>query len=147
MINAGGSPLKPWALPTPSRTFSPAPVLPGAMPPDPHDSPSSAAAGTSKDVPATPDIIRICSCQGTFRYPSPLRGEHMLTFPLDSSPICSKTEEMSVFEGLFLETFFSDNILVMSLRKYIFVFSSLWKKGVKHMNDKIVITRYSTGCW
>ena len=27
---------KPWALPTPSRTFSPAPVLPGALPPDPH---------------------------------------------------------------------------------------------------------------
>jgi hypothetical protein len=36
LINAGGSPLKPWALPTPSRTFSPAPVLPGALPPDPH---------------------------------------------------------------------------------------------------------------
>lgn len=39
LINAGGSPLKPWALPTPSRTFSPAPVLPGALPPDPHNSP------------------------------------------------------------------------------------------------------------
>lgn len=83
--------------------------------------------------PATPDIIRICSCQGTFRYPSPLRGEHMLTFPLDSSPICSKTEEIFVFEGLFLETFFSDNILIMSLRKYIYLFSSMRKKGEYHI--------------
>lgn len=53
-------------------------------------------------------------------------------FPLDNSPICSKTEEMFIFEGLFLETFFSDNILVMSLRKYIFVFSPIWKKGVNN---------------
>lgn len=82
--------------------------------------------------PATPDIIRIHACQGSFRYPSPLRGEHMLTFPLDSSPICSKTEEMSISEGLFLEIFFSDNILIMSLRKYIFVFSSIWKKGANN---------------
>mgnify|MGYP007003934020 CR=1 FL=1 len=58
--------------------------------------------------------------------------EHMLTFPLDSSPICSKTEEMSIFEGLFLENFFSDNILELSLRKYIFVFSSIWKKGANN---------------
>lgn len=53
-------------------------------------------------------------------------------FPLDNSPICSKTEEMFIFEGLFLETFFSDNILIMSLRKYIFVFSSIWKKGANN---------------
>lgn len=53
--------------------------------------------------------------------------------PLDSSPICSKTEEMFIFEGLFLETFFSDNILIMSLRKYIFVFSSIWKKGANNI--------------
>ena len=55
----------------------------------------------------------------------------MLTFPLDSSPICSNTEEMFVFEGLFLETFFSDNILIMSLRKYIYF--RQW--GRKEMNN------------
>lgn len=94
--------------------------------------PTLAVVGSSRNIKRCPGYAGYCTypcCQGTFRYPSPLRGEHMLTFPLDSSPICSKTEEMSVFEGLFLETFFSDNILIMSLRKYIFVFSSIWKKG------------------
>lgn len=111
---------KPWALPTPSRTFSPAPVLPGALP----QTPTLAVVGSSRNIKRCPGYAGYCTypcCQGTFRYPSPLRGEHMLTFPLDSSPICSKTEEMSVFEGLFLETFFSDNILIMSL--------TIWKKG------------------
>lgn len=119
--------------PHPAGATAPAPGLPGALPPDPHNSPLKAAAGTSKDVPATPDIVRILAVKGRSAIPPPLRGEHMLTFPLDSSPICSKTEEMSIFEGLFLENFFSDNILELSLSKYIFVFSSIWKKGANNI--------------
>ena len=147
LINAGGSPLKPWALPTPSRTFSPAPVLPGALPPDPHTRRCRQQPEHQKMSRLRRILYVFVAVKGRSAIPPPSGVSICSLFPLDSSPICSKTEEMSVFEGLFLETFFSDNILVMSLRKYIFVFSSLWKKGVKHMNDKIVITRYSTGCW
>ena len=134
--------------PHPAGATAPAPGLPGALPPDPH----------TRRCRQQPEHQKMSRLRRILYVSLPVKGrsaippkaspcEHMLTFPLDSSPICSKTEEMSVFEGLFLETFFSNNILVMSFRKYIFVFSSLWKKGVKHMNDKIVITRYSTGCW
>lgn len=118
--------------PHPAGTPSLHPGSRGLCPQTPTNSPFEGSSRNIKDAPATPDIVRTICCQGTFRYPSPLRGEHMLTFPLDSSPICSKTEEMFIFEGLFLETFFSDNILIMSLRKYIFVFSSIWKKGANN---------------
>lgn len=124
---------KPWALPTPSRTFSPAPVLPGALPPDPH----------TRRCRQQPEHQKMSRLRRILYVSLPVKGrsaippkaspcEHMLTFPLDSSPICSKTEEMSIFEGLFLENFFSDNILELSLRKYIFVFSSIWKKGANN---------------
>lgn len=66
-----------------------------------------------------PDIVRILAVKGRSAIPpkaSPC--EHMLTFPLDNSPICSKTEEMFVFEGLFLETFFSDDIFIVSKVSY-----------------------------
>lgn len=51
--------------------------------------------------------------------------EHMLTFPLDSSPICSKTGEVFVFWGDFLEKFFGKDILIVSLEKYILFFAHM----------------------
>ena len=133
LINAGGSPLKPWALPTPSRNTVPAPVLRGICPQTP----------TTRRCRQQPDIKDV-RLRRILYVSLPVKGrsaippkaspcEHMLTFPLDSSPICSKTEEMSIFEGLFLENFFSDNILELSLRKYIFVFSPIWKKGANNI--------------
>ena len=106
LINAGGSPLKPWALPTPSRTFSPAPVLPGALPPDPHTRRCRQQPEHQKMSRLRRILYVFVAVKGRSAIPPPLRGEHMLTFPLDSSPICSKTEEMFIFWWDFFENFF-----------------------------------------
>ena len=106
LINAGGSPLKPWALPTPSRTFSPAPVLPGALPPDPHTRRCRQQPEHQKMSRLRRILYVFVAVKGRSAIPPPSGVSICSLFPLTVTLFVPRRKKCLFFGGIFSKIFF-----------------------------------------